>query len=635
MTPPIQIQRIPTLKRMLLIGYVALAVWLGYWQLGRFPEYRELSSRNRLARWSVQARRGNVLDANGTVLAMSAPVKTVCADPALTLLPPELEHCRLLAASIIAESLDMDLSEVVSKIKPSWYTNSDRVLALVRYKVLKHNVPLAEWDHLTNAMAQLEFPVDWQNIGRTNLSTLRYLPRKLVFSRDSYLRRYPCGSLAAHVVGFTARRETDRPYGTVYEEQGRHGVERVLDEVLEGVPGWRLGHQTVGARAGLNVVLTIDSGVQRIVEEELRRVVQEWDARGGVAVVVRPQTGDVLGMASLPDFNPGDPTNVVGHLNRAVTEMLEPGSTMKAITFAAGLEEQCFSWEEEVFCHNGYWQRDRDQIRDFHGYGTLSFLEVLIKSSNIGTAQLIQRIPVSRMLDLWAAFGFGTPTGILLPNESGGLVNVPAREADYLRTAYGQHLSTTPLQMTMAYATIANGGLLMRPRVVSRVEDEEGRVMVDFPPLPMRRVLPEDICTNLTAALRQVLSENGTGRSIGMDAYSCSGKTGTAQMYDNDSGSYPPGIDYPSFVGFFPSTRPEICMLVGVVEPRKPGRHGGATVAGPAWKNMAEQIANYLRIAPDLQPVTDWLPGSTPEGLTPVVPFAARRAAGALLGTYW
>ncbi|MCB1125407.1 MAG: penicillin-binding protein 2, partial [Verrucomicrobiae bacterium] len=493
MTPPIQTQRIPTLKRLLLCGYVALAVWLGYWQLGRFPEFRQLSSGNRLTRDCVQARRGNILDANGTLLAMSAPVKTVVADPSMTLLPPELEHCRLLAAEVIAEALDMDLADVVKKITPRWRPNADGPPTLIRYQVLKRNVSLSAWDHLTNAMRHLEFPVDWRQVGRTNITTLRYLPRMLIDSQDSYLRRYPCGSLAAHVLGFTTSMEFRRPYGEVSEEQGRHGVELVLDEALTGVPGWRLGQQTVGARAGLNVVLTIDSGVQRIVEEELQRVVEEWDARGGVAVVVRPQTGDVLALASRPDFDPSNPTNVVGHLNRVVSEMLEPGSTMKAITFAAGLEQRCFSWKEEVDCHNGYWYRPRakDRIRDFHGYESLTFQEVLMKSSNIGTAQLAQRIPVSSMLELWSAFGFGTPTGILLPNESPGLVNVPERESDYLRTSYGQHISTTPLQMAMAYATIANGGMLMRPRVVSRIEDEQGHLMAEFPPLPMRRVLPE------------------------------------------------------------------------------------------------------------------------------------------------
>lgn len=635
MTPPIQTQRIPWLKRLLLVGYLALAGWLGYWQLGRFPEFRDLSSRNRLARWSVQARRGDVLDANGMVLAMSAPVKTVCVDPGLTVLPPELEHCRLLAASVIAEELNMDLAEVVGKIQPRWLVNSKGVPVLDRYEILKHNVPLAEWSRLTNAMARIQFPVDLDTIHRTNRFTLRAIPKKLVHDRDSYIRRYPCGSLAAHVIGFTTRQEVNRPYGDIFDEQGRHGVELVLDEALKGVPGWRLGHQTVDSRAGLNVILTIDSGVQRIVEDELRRVVAEWDARGAVAVVVQPQTGDILALASLPDFDPARPTNVVGHLNLAVTEMLEPGSTMKAITFATALEDGCFSWAEEVFCHHGYWQRPGDRIRDFHPYGSLTFLEVLMKSSNIGTSKLAQRIPEARMLEMFAAFGFGTPTGILLPGESAGWVNPPAREADYLRTSYGQHISTTPLQMAMAYATIANGGLLMRPRVVARIEDQEGHVMVGFPPLPMRRVLSEATCTNLAAALREVLSDRGTGRSIRMDSYSASGKTGTAQMYDNDTHSYPPGMDYPSFVGFFPSTRPEVCLLVGVIEPRKPGRHGGATVAGPTWKNMAGQIANYLRIAPDLQPASDWLPGPTPEGLVPVVPFAARRAAGALLGTYW
>jgi cell division protein FtsI/penicillin-binding protein 2 len=635
MTPPIQIQRLPTLKRLLLLGYVVLAGWLGYWQLGRFPEFRELSASNRLIQWSVQARRGNILDANGTVLATSAPVKTVCVDPSLTLLPSELEHCRLLAASVIAESLQMDLSRVLDKIRPRWIVRADGNRVLDRYEILKHDVSLAEWSRLTNAMAQLEFPVDLKSIAWKDRTALKLMRRKLVFARDSYLRRYPCGSLAAHVLGFTTRKDVKQPYGGLVEERGRHGVELVLNQALKGVSGWQLGHQMVEARSGMNVVLTIDSGVQRIVEEELRRVVGEWQARGGVAVVVRPRTGDVLALASLPDFDPGNPTNVVGHVNLAVSEMLEPGSTMKAVTFAAGLEEQCFSWTEEVNCHHGYWQRPKDRIRDFHGYDTLTFLEVLMKSSNIGTAQLIQRIPVSRMLDLWEDFGFGEPTGILLPNEAPGMVNVPKRESEYLRTSYGQFISTTPIQMAMTYATIANGGLLMRPRVVARVEDDEGHVLLDFPPLPMRRVLSEATCTNLTAALREVVSDQGTGRGIQMDAYSCSGKTGTAQMYDNDSESYPPGMDYPSFVGFFPSTRPEICMLVGLIEPRKPGRHGGATVVGPAWKNMAEQIANYLRIAPDLQPVTDWLPGSTPEGLSPVVPFAARRAAGALLGTYW
>ncbi len=634
--------RLIALAVMLAGGYVALLGWLGYWQLSQREKYARIASRNQLRRWVVPAPRGTITDIHGTVLAASRPVKTVCVDPGFTVLPPHLDHHRLEACEVIARELDLPLRRVTNIVRPRWFRNRRGGLTLDRFEVLCRNVPLEKWQRLTNALARLDFDLKGEKVARTNRTTLRAIRTKMVYARDDFQRYYPGGRLAAHVVGFVTKRETNHVLGALSEMRGTAGIEQRLDRVLRGTPGWRLGWETVEPRPGLNVVLTLDAGVQAIVEEELRHAANQWQPRGAVAVVVRPRTGDILAMASYPDFDPARRTRrdmERGALkNWAIFDPLEPGSTMKAITFAAALEDHCFRWEEKIQCGiGGVWRRGaRDKIKDFVGHGTLTFLEVLAKSSNIGTAMLAERrIPPARFVEICQAFGLGERTGVPLPGEAKGVLDLHPKMVDYVRMAFGHHVDVTPLQMTMAYAAIANGGLLMRPRLVDCITDANGQVLRSYPPVVFHRAVSRETTRELTRALQEVVSDHGTARRARLALYTVAGKTGTAVMYDAAIQRYNPRKDYSSFVGFFPASRPEICIFVGIIEPHGPGRHGGGYVAAPIWHNIAEQVACYLRIRPDKREEPRWAPGDLPTGLTPLAPLAARRMMNAPLRNYW
>ncbi|MCP5516216.1 MAG: penicillin-binding protein 2 [Verrucomicrobiales bacterium] len=635
MTEPVRRSSVLQLANLMLVGFVALAAWLFRWQVLEHDRFEELSLANHRMRASVPARRGTISDIHGTVLAASEPMKTVCVDPFLGLVSRNLDPYRIRAAKAIAKHLELDEEVVIAKTTPKWFTNAAGRVVADRYEILRHEVPLEAWEALTNELADFDFGIDLGTLSTTNRQTFMAMRTKLVYSQDDFLRRYPCEDLAPHVIGFTHAAEVNRVTGPIFEEWGEHGVERRLDDVLKGTAGWRLGLETVEARPGLNVVLTLDSSIQRIVQDHLRRLVAESRARGGVAVLVRPQTGDVLAMASMPDFSPTNPANLAGHRNLAIAELLEPGSTMKAITFAEAAEKTGFSWERSVFCNHGVWLTDGARMRDFHGYGDLTWREVLMKSSNIGTSKIADLlIPIPDMIDALQRFGFGERSGIHLPGEVSGLVNRPQRRMDYHRIVFGQFVSTTPLQMTMAYAALANEGRLMRPRLVDRIEDETGQVLVKFPPMVVRQAVSPAAAASITEGLTHVVSVKGTGHNAELELHTVAGKTGTAEIYDRQLQAYPPGKDYPSFVGYLPASRPEICLLVGLIEPGTPGRHGGGKEVAPTWKLIAEQVANYLRIPPDKLPNADLnLPGA-PEGTWPTGPIAARRSSS-VLGSYY
>lgn len=635
MTEPVRRTSVLHFANLMLLGYLALAGWLFRWQILEHARFSELAAANHQLKWSVPSRRGTITDSQGTVLATSEPVKTVCVDPLIGLVSPDLVYCRELAARTIARHLEMPAEKVIEKTTPRWFLNSKGRWVADRYEVLKHKVPLDTWERLTNELAHLEYPVEIKRQSMTNQLALEAIQRQLVFSLDDFYRRYPCADLAPHIIGFTTCDETNRVAGPVFEERGRHGVEWRLNDALKGTAGWRMGHEMVEARPGLNVVLTLDSTIQRIVQDHLRQLVADSRSRGGVAILVRPRTGDVLAMASMPDFTPSHPTDIDAHKNLAISAVLEPGSTMKAITFAEAAEKDGFSWDRTVFCNHGAWRNDGTLMRDFHGYGELTWREVLMKSSNIGTSKIADAlIPVPDMMDALKRFGFGTPTRIHLPGEVAGLVNRPRRPMEYHRIVFGQFISTTPLQMTMAYCALANGGRLMRPRLVDRIEDETGQVLFSFPPMLVRQVVSPEAAASVTEALTYVVSDKGTGHNAQMELHKVAGKTGTAEIFDPKLGIYPDGKDYPSFIGYLPATNPEFCLLVGLIEPGTPGRHGGGKEVAPTWKLIAEQVANYLRIPPDKAKDNELiLPGSG-EGVWPVGPIAARHSSSALGSIY-
>lgn len=575
------------------LAFVALALWLFRVQVVKHNDYAKIVNRMHDHPVVRVAKRGDILDRRGTRLATSVPYRTICADPSLIFTQ------RVAVARTVAPLLELDPAEVLQKLTPVVRTNAAGDPFTNQYVLLKRRVPLAVWESVREAMATLDLGVN-----PSRKSALGYavnaLRTRAIYAQEGHLRQYPEGSLAAHVIGFTASGEVNTAAGTAFDDHGVAGIEALLDRPLSGAVGWKRAGEDLQARPGLNVVLTLDAVLQQIVEQEIAAGREEFAAKSVFAVIVRPATGEILAMANVPTLNPGDPGAIEdGQVNHVVASLFEPGSTFKILTIATALEAGLLTLEERVNCHNGRWFYAGSYLHDYKGYGLLSYEEVLVKSSNIGTAQAALRLGPERLHHTITNFGFGSRTQIMLPGERMGVVSHP-REWSGLsitRIPIGHEVSATPLQMTMALAAFGNRGVLMRPMLVDRIEDAQGRLMVRYSPVAVRRVLSEATCAAVVRALRNVASEEGTARKAELDQHSLSGKTGTSEKFDG--GTYKSGKYYASFYALVPSENPELCILVGVDEPKKVSHLGGAT-AGVIFKRITERALRYLQIPPDL-----------------------------------
>jgi cell division protein FtsI/penicillin-binding protein 2 len=356
--------------------------------------------------------------------------------------------------------------------------------------------------------------------------------------------------------------------------------------------------QDVEARPGLNVVLTIDSGLQDIVESELAKA---WTINTPVsitAIVVRPRTGEILALANLPNFDPNKPGGQMENLrNRAITDVAEPGSTFKIVVVSGALNEGIVDLTDPFDCENGVFHFMGYALHDTHHYGILNVGQIIAKSSNIGAAKVGIKMGAPRLYEYVHSFGFGEPTGIPLPGEQKGFAYPLERwtKLSISRIPMGYEVAVTPLQTVMAMSAIANGGRLMRPMLVNRLEDQEKNVVLKFEPQLIRQVIAPPTARKMVEALKLVVTE-GTGAKARLEHYTVAGKTGTARKAGN--GGYLVGKYFSSFIGFFPADDPELCISVVMDEPVvKKGYYGGETAA-PVFKAIAERAAVYLGIRP-------------------------------------
>ena len=421
-------------------------------------------------------------------------------------------------------------------------------------------------------------------------------------------RVYPHGALAAHVLGFV---------GT--DAQGLAGLELRFDREIRGqavriaVDRDARGREflrtalTEAATQGNRIELTLDAEIQSITERELAAGVSSARAAAGAAMVVDPETGEVLALANYPTFNPnkrsdwGNPKQKQRIRNRTLSDPYEPGSTFKAILAASALEEGIVKPTERVFCENGDWKVGKWTIHDSHPHGWLSFAEVIQYSSNIGAAKVGDRLGRERYYAWLKKFGFGQRTGIELPDESPGILRDGKSWAriDLATHSFGQGISVTPLQMVAAYAAIANGGRLMRPYVVRRITEPDGDVVLEHQPQVVRQVLSERAAKTTTDLLRRVVEEKGgTGGRARLDEFTVAGKTGTAQKVDPRTRAYS-SKRIGSFVGFVPADHPRAVILVLIDEPAT-SSYGGV-VAAPVFRNIAESVMQAMRVAPERQ----------------------------------
>jgi len=543
---------------------------LVYLQMIRHDEFAGLAAEKHVYKQAIFAERGSILDANNEVLAHNTPVETVVADAT------HLNN-RDATLPLLRDALEIPVDELTEKLQ------GDR-----RYIVLKREVPVA----IATALRE--------KLRAQNL-------RGVYFERDS-TRIYPNGSMLCHVIGFTD-----------FEHHGIQGVESSMEEYLHGQDGYRyIEHNRAGQemvlyrgqerapRDGYQVHLTIDLNLQNIVENEIDAAMREFTPQKATIILMRPQTGEILAMANRPnyDLNLRSEAKPEQMKNRAIIDMMEPGSTFKIVTAAAALNERKVRPDTTIFCENGIWNFGGRPLHDHKAYADLSVQDILVKSSNIGAAKLAVSIGDQKFYEYIRRFGFGDRTGIELPGEIPGVIRPPQSwsKISITRIPMGHEVGVTPLQMTVAMAAIANGGKLVTPRIVKSVTTEDGKTVSVFSPVVLRQVITPETAAQVGNALRGVVSDRGTAAAAAVPGFNISGKTGTAQKVD-PKGGYEHGKYVVSFSGYLPSEHPEFVGLVVLddAHTKNPELNYGGLVAGPIFARIAEKAARYL----DLQPHDD------------------------------
>jgi cell division protein FtsI (penicillin-binding protein 3) len=318
-----------------------------------------------------------------------------------------------------------------------------------------------------------------------------------------------------------------------------------------------------------------------------------------VAVALDPRTGEILAMASVPSINPNDPNSVRerGVRNRAVTDPVEPGSTMKPFSIGAAIEAGAIKVDQEWDCEGGKWKLGKATLHDAHPEGTLTTTQVLARSSNICTAKIARRAGRDTVSQFLRKMGFGAQTGVDLPGERAGQLRQVAGwgEVTLATIAFGQGMTATPLQIAAGLSAYANGGVLYRPHVVQKVLDSKGAVVVDVKP-EGRRVVSPEVARTMRQMMRAVMQKKGTGEKLDIPGYPVAGKTGTAQKVDPATRHYSPKYWASSFVGFAPYEDPRLLLYVMVDEPQ--GSHYGGEVAGPIFTKVMSAALPYLGVAP-------------------------------------
>ena len=639
MIRPAHLRRLFVFAILAGLALVGLGVRLYVLQVVRHEHYKEIVGDNTQRTFLKQPRRGDILDADGHVLATSLPVKRVLADPSL-IHPYQAEVAR-----VVAPLLSMSEADLLHALRPL-RTNELGVVYTNKFVDLKCKVTHDQWAQVTQAMAEITFEMADAPLSKKEQAFFRNLRRKGIYANDDFQRIYPSGRLASHVLGYVQEAERVLTNSTTRvattEMNGIYGIEHWLDSKLKGTRGWRVTEtdrrqreivvfreQDVAPRPGLNVTLTIDMFIQNVVEEQLAEAMKKFNPKSACAVVVRPRTGEILALANLPDFDPNFPSKSDdwSRKNRVIADMHEPGSTFKIVVVSAALNEQMVTPNDVFFCENGRWMFKGKPLHDHdNGYGNLTVEGIITHSSNIGSAKIaVYRLGEEKLYDYMTRFGFGQPTGITLDGEIRGWVK-PWQKWDGLaisRIPMGHAITTTPLQMVMAMSAIANEGRLMRPMLIDTLRGEDGEVFAKFQPQVVRQAVSPRAAKQMVSALKTVTAKDGTAPKAALEHYTVAGKTGTAQVPGGKAG-YLPKKYVSSFIGFFPADNPEVCISVLIEEPdTKKGYYGGSTAA-PYFKAIAEQVANYLKIKPDRNDsLGETLVGGT--NAAPVNGVAARR----------
>lgn len=605
---------------------IALVVRLGYIQLVKGEEYRKQAMENWSRDITISAKRGTIYDAKGKKLAVSINSNTVTCFPAdvkksvkpvidntddeddglITTILKKLNKTMFMeeetaaeqipvntktpeeTAQILSEILEMDYEEVLKKITSNY-----------NYVVLK------KW--ITDEQAQ--------KIREQELSGINII--------EDNKRVYPYRNFAPYVLGFTN-----------IDQDGLYGVEATYNDYLTGIPGRTVVNTDAYGRElpfgyneyyesqdGLGVVLSIDEVIQHYAESAAQKVLTDYNAKRATILVMDPNTGDVLAMASKPDYDPNDPKMPIDEniktewenlpdeelqkawfdmwRNPAVNDIYEPGSTFKLITTATALEENAANINSTYFCDGFVRQIKGENIRCWryyrpHGQQTLS--EAIQNSCNDALAQIGLDIGKEPFYKYLRSFGFEEQSGIMLNGEALGLVKEPEnmKDVDVVTQAFGQGIAITPIQLVTAVSAISNGGNLMEPRIVKQLIDEDGNIIKNFDTVVRRKVISKETSKIMLQIMKES-AEAGTKQAY-RPGYRIGGKSGTAQKVIN--GRYIEGKFISSFIGVAPVDNPRAVTLVMVDEPDRSIGYYGSIVAGPVAADLLENILKYYDVEP-------------------------------------
>lgn len=412
-------------------------------------------------------------------------------------------------------------------------------------------------------------------------------------------RCYPNSYLSSHVLGFAG-----------LDNAGLEGIELYYDRYLKGQRGWALilrdarqkkldlPEKLILPKDGYDIVLTVDEVIQYIAEKELDNLMRTSHAKAASIVVMNPHTGEILALANRPTYDLNEYGNAAKDLrrNRAICDLFEPGSVFKIVTASAALEEKKLVEEDRIFCEDGSYKIATHILHDHTPHGWLTFREVIEQSSNIGTTKVAQKLGSEIVYRYARLFGFAAKSGIDLPGEISGSLKEPRfwSKVSIGAVPIGQEVGVTTLQLASAISVIANGGQLMRPYIVKEIREKSGESIKRFFPTVTRKVISVDTASRVRKILTGVI-EKGTGKSARLSGFSAAGKTGTAQKLE-PNGAYSHDKFVASFIGFAPAEDPLITIVVVVDEPH-PAYFGGV-VAGPVFKNVANDALRYLKLNP-------------------------------------
>ena len=543
---------------VLLLLFVFRLVHL---QIIQYDEWALRSTKNHVSKRVLDMKRGNIYDRNGQELAISVDTWSVFIFTREIKSLPE-------AANLLSTVLPMTREEIISKV-------GDRSGYIMIYKDLEPN---------------LAMKIQRLSIPGVNLES-------------HYRRYYPQKQLAANLIGFT---------GT--EKKGLEGLEMLYDKTLRGYPGLAVQEDislsesgpakmrvVTPPMGGSNIHLTIDNYIQHTLESELALLMKNYDPIDATAIVMDPHNGEILGLACLPsydvnNFGEAKPEN---RRNRSATDIFEPGSCMKIFAVASALENKKADHGTRFYCR-GFGELNGRRVRCHGAHGLVDLDKAIAESCNAAMVQISQMIEPAMLYRTYKNFGFGDPTGVEVVAESNGIFKPPSRWSGFSATSLsiGQELAVTGLQLVQAYSAIANGGTLIKPRLLRRISSPDTEISQEFSKEEIRRVLPEETARWLRRMLMGVV-EGGSGELARLENYTVGGKTSTAQKA-NPKGGYFNEKVVVSFIGMAPAINPRIVLFVACNEPKGDERTlFGGKVTAPSFARIADRILKHMKVSPD------------------------------------